>query len=53
MSLGLIAIGIGLIGAIAGVAASWYRSSQAADLGSVSHQWVAERRAGQRYDAQR
>ena len=53
MSLGWIALGIGILGVIAAIAASWYRSSQAADLGSVSHQWVNERRAGQRYDSQR
>jgi hypothetical protein len=29
---------------------SWRRRDQEADLGSVSHQWMAEQRMGQRHD---
>lgn len=49
----LVVIGLGVIGAAAAVAAVWYRSTQAADLGSVSHTWVAELRAGEPYDSTR
>jgi hypothetical protein len=31
----------------------WRRRDQKADLGSVSHQWIAERRTGQGHDSQR
>ena len=44
--LGVVAIGLAAI-------AVWLRSSQAADLGSVSHTWVAELRAGEPYDSSR
>jgi hypothetical protein len=45
---------LGLCIAVAGVAlaAAWLRRDHE-DLGSVSHQWVAEHRAGQGYDPQR
>ncbi len=48
----LILAGLGLVG-VAVAAAVWYRSTQAADLGSVSHTWVAELRAGEPYDSSR
>jgi hypothetical protein len=41
--------------AVAGLvlAASRFRRDQETDFGSVSHQWIAEHRAGQGYDPQR
>jgi hypothetical protein len=32
---------------------SWRRRDQQVDLGSVSHQWIAEQRMGQAHDPQR
>jgi hypothetical protein len=49
----LIVSGLGVVGAALAAAAIWYRSTQAADLGSVSHTWVAELRAGEPYDSSR
>jgi hypothetical protein len=39
-------------GALVGLA-SWFRSRQATDLGSVSTTWIAELRAGEPYDSSR
>ena len=49
----LIVGGLGVVAAVVGVAALWFRSAQAADMGSVSHTWVAELRAGEPYDSNR
>jgi hypothetical protein len=49
----LIVAGLGVVGVALAAAAIWYRSTQAADLGSVSHTWVAELRAGEPYDSSR
>lgn len=49
----LIVAGLGVVGVALAAAALWYRSTQAADLGSVSHTWVAELRAGEPYDSSR
>lgn len=49
----LIVVGIGVVAAVAGAAALWFRSEQSADMGSVSHTWVAELRAGEPYDSNR
>ena len=49
----LIVAGLGVVGVALAAAAVWYRSTQAADLGSVSHTWVAELRAGEPYDSSR
>jgi hypothetical protein len=45
---------LGMAVAIAGfmLATTWFRRGEHADLGSVSHQWIAEQRAGQPYDRQ-
>ena len=48
-----IVAGLGVVGVVLAAAAVWYRSTQAADLGSVSHTWVAELRAGEPYDSSR
>jgi len=49
----LIVTGLGVVGVALAAVALWYRSTQAADLGSVSHTWVAELRAGEPYDSSR
>ena len=49
----LIVAALGVVAAALGGVAIWYRSTQAADLGSVSHTWVAELRAGEPYDSSR
>ena len=41
-------------GAVAMFATAWHRPDRIADLGAVSHQWIAEHRFGQgRGDTQR
>ncbi len=49
----LVVAGLGVVGAVCAALLLWYRSTQAADLGSVSHTWVAELRAGEPYDSTR
>ena len=49
----LIAIASGVVAVAVGVVAVWYRGAQSADMGSVSHTWVAELRAGEPYDSNR
>ena len=49
----LIVAGLGVVAVALAAVAVWYRSTQAADLGSVSHTWVAELRAGEPYDSSR
>ena len=49
----LIVAGLGVAAVALAAVALWYRSTQAADLGSVSHTWVAELRAGEPYDSNR
>jgi hypothetical protein len=47
---GWIILGIAVAVALLVFAASWRRRDQEADLGSVSHQWMAEQRLGQGHD---
>jgi hypothetical protein len=49
----LVVGGLGVVGAACAALLLWYRSTQAADLGSVSHTWIAELRAGEPYDSTR
>ena len=42
-----IVIGICVAGALIALAASWKRRDRLADLGAVSHQWIAEHRQAQ------
>ncbi|HYT69350.1 MAG TPA: hypothetical protein VEL51_23225 [Vicinamibacterales bacterium] len=49
----LIVASIGVIGAALAACAVWYRAAQPTDLGSVSHTWIAELRAGDPYDSSR
>jgi hypothetical protein len=53
MSNTIILIAVGVVGAALAAAAIWFRGSQQADLGSVSHTWIAELRAGDPYDSSR
>ncbi len=53
MSTVLIVVGLGVVATALAAVGIWYRSTQAADLGSVSHTWVAELRAGEPYDSSR
>jgi hypothetical protein len=54
MSTVLVVVGVGVVGvALTAAAAAWWRSTQEADLGSVSHTWIAELRAGDPYDSSR
>lgn len=53
MTTTLIVVGLGVAVAALAAAALWYRGSQAAEMGSVSHTWVAELRAGEPYDSTR
>ena len=43
-----IVIGLGVAIAIVARVTNWHRGNQAADLGSVSHQWIAEHRQDSR-----
>lgn len=49
----VIVVAVGAVAVVAGVAALWFRTEQSADMGSVSHTWVAELRAGEPYDSNR
>jgi hypothetical protein len=48
-----IVLGIGVAVAMLILTTSWRRRDHERDLGSVSHQWMAEQRMGQRHDSQR
>lgn len=49
-----IVVGLGIAGAVAALVTSWQRGrDQHADLGTVSHQWIAEHRLGQGTDSRR
>ena len=49
----LVLVGLGVIGSGLAAIALWFRGREAAELGSVSHTWVAELRAGEPYDSNR
>ena len=54
MNVGWIVLGIGVAVALVMLAMSWFRRNQEDfDLGTVSHQWIAEQRPGQGHDQQR
>ena len=48
-----VVIGLFIVGALAALATSWRRGDQPADLGAVSHQWIAEHRFGSGQDSRR
>jgi hypothetical protein len=45
-------VGLGGIGVVIALMASWFRRTQTADLGTVSDQWIAEQRLGAASDRQ-
>jgi len=47
VTVGWIVLGLGIVAAVFMLATSWLRRGQAVDLGSVSHQWIAEQRLDQ------
>jgi len=49
----LIVAGLGVLGVVVTGLTLWYRASQVDELGSVSHTWIAELRAGDPYDSSR
>jgi hypothetical protein len=49
----LFVAGLGVVGVAIVAAALWYRGTHKEDLGSVSHVWIAELRAGDPYDSSR
>jgi hypothetical protein len=48
-----IVLAVGVVGAAVMLATSRWRRDRAVDLGSVSHQWMAEQRLGQGHDSRR
>jgi hypothetical protein len=48
-----IVVGLGAIGAVIALVASWQRGGPHADLGTVSSQWISEHRLGQNQDSRR
>jgi hypothetical protein len=50
---GWIVLAVFIGGAIVMLATSRLRRHQIGDLGTVSHQWIAEQRLGQEHDSQR
>ena len=50
---GLIVLGMGVAVTVLALATSWFRRDHHADLGSVSHHWIAEQRLGQGQDPHR
>ena len=52
MSIAVIIGGLAVV-AFAVVLVSWYRRDQIPDLGTVSHQWIAEERFGESRDSHR
>jgi hypothetical protein len=50
---GWILLAVGITGAVVMLVTSWLRRGQYLDLGTVSHQWIAEQRLGQSQNPQR
>jgi sugar phosphate permease len=48
-----IVLGLGAVAVIAAIISWAHGRSRPADLGSVSHQWIAEQRLSQTQDSQR
>jgi hypothetical protein len=53
MSNVVLMLGAVIAGVLLLALALWRRGSGSAELGSVSHQWIAELRAGEPYDSTR
>lgn len=48
----VVLMGLAVVAVVIGLAVSW-RRGDAADLGAVSHQWIAEHRMGSGEDSRR
>lgn len=48
-----IVVGLGAVGVVIALLASWQRGGPHADLGTVSSQWISEHRLGQNQDSRR
>ncbi len=48
-----VVIGLAVAGAVLALVSSWRRGDRPADLGAVSHQWIAEHRLGSGQDSRR
>jgi hypothetical protein len=48
-----VVVGLGIVGAIIALVTSWRRTDSQADLGAVSHHWIAEQRLGPGSDSRR
>lgn len=53
MNASWILLGVAVAVAVVVLVTSWLRRDHDVDLGSVSHQWIAEQRMGQGHDPQR
>ena len=53
MTIAIIVAGIAIVGAVLGTLAFRSRGESSSELGSVSHTWIAELRAGDPYDSSR
>lgn len=53
MSAGWLAVLVGVALALVAFASSWFRRHAPVDLGTVSHQWIAEQRFGATHDPRR
>ena len=53
MTAGWIVVGMGVAVTALALATSWFRRGHEADLGSVSHHWIAEQRLSQGQDPDR
>jgi hypothetical protein len=45
-----LAVALGVVGGVVALVVAWARTDRQADLGAVSHQWIAEHRLGQGHD---
>lgn len=53
MSTVWVIVALGIAGAIVALVTAWRRGDRLGDLGSVSHQWIAEHRLGSGQDSGR
>jgi hypothetical protein len=53
MNAGWMAVLVGLVLALVAIASAWFRRHEQFDLGTVSHQWIAEQRFGAGHDSRR
>jgi hypothetical protein len=48
-----VVIGLGVVGGVIALVASWQRGGPHRDLGTVSSQWISEHRLGSNQDSRR